>query len=857
MSSPTGSSQWLANPGGDFYNGVALTSLRFNRADSPELSYTPSASNRKTYTLSVWVKLGFQFDQYRAIFGAGCGGNRDRLQIMNNQTLVFNINDGTDASLTTNALIRDTSAWYHIVAMLDTTQSTDTNRMKLYINGTETTYSATSYPDEDYEGRIATNIEHFIGNSSADNLYFDGYLAEFNYTDGVANTPDAFGETKNGVWIPKEYSGSYGQNGFRMKFDQVGVGTAGTSTIGADTSGLTNHLTSTNIVAADCAQPDSPENNFCTLNPIANLNFGSNHAAVHSEGNVKAVNSGTNVSHLYGTFRVNDFLTDGCYFEAKVTAIDTSRFYFGIIDPNSWTGAAVASYQNSQKAVMNQANSVYSNDNVAGYVTFTPDTATTIEANTVIGVAVKGDDVWFHVNGVYTRNASDALGNPSTGANPAVTAITDIAGTDYFPYFGYASAFVVNFGQDPSFANTQTAGTETPDEGAGVFKYAVPTGFKAICAANLSDDDFPISPNQPKQADDYFETVLYEGDGSTQNIAVNFKPDWTWIKNREATDNHQLFDSNRGVTKVIESNTTAAEAANDDTLTAFISTGFSLGDDVTVNTNNESYVSWNWKAGGTPTADNSEAAGATPTAGSVKIDGANKGDALAGSIAATRLSASTKAGFSIVTYTGTGSNATVGHGLDNAPEVLLVKSRETSTFWMVYHIGLGANTSYMSLNTTLAVDTGGASIWNSTTPSDSVFSIGTSTFVNPSSDMVAYCFHSVDGYSKMGSYTGNGEDAVDGKFVYLGFRPAWVMIKRKNGAGGWHILDNKRAFAGNEIDVRLEADNSDAENTGGPPHTDFLSNGFKLRTDFDNMNAASIYIYMAFAEAPFKYANAR
>ena len=191
---------------GGFYNGVATQSLRFNRADSPELSYTPSAGDRRTYTISTWVKITSNLDQYRAIFGAGGGSTRDRVQLFNNQKLVFNINDGTDASLTTFAVFRDVSAWYHIVAVLDSTNGTDASKMILYVNGTEQTYSATSYPSQNYEGRINTNIEHFIGNASNDSLYLDGYLSEFNFIEGQSLKPEAFGETKNGVWIAKRYN---------------------------------------------------------------------------------------------------------------------------------------------------------------------------------------------------------------------------------------------------------------------------------------------------------------------------------------------------------------------------------------------------------------------------------------------------------------------------------------------------------------------------------------------------------------------------------------------------------------------------------------------------------------------------
>jgi len=229
-----------------------------------------------------------------------------------------------------------------------------------------------------------------------------------------------------------------------------------------------------------------------------------------------------------------------------------------------------------------------------------------------------------------------------------------------------------------------------------------------------------------------------------------------------------------------------------------------------------------------------------------------------GSIIST-VSANVDAGFSIVSYTGTGAIAsTIGHGLASAPTMIIRKDRDTAVNWVVYHASLGTGNGNLALflNTTGAQD-GGQGFMNNTTPTASVFTQGDQGFVGVSGrDYISYCFHSVDGYCKVGSYQGNGN--ADGTFVYTGFRPAWVMCKRSDSAGGWHILDNKRAFAGNEIDVRLEAQDNGAEGTGGPPHTDLLSNGFKLRTTFDNMNAnGAKNIYIAFAEQPFKHSNAR
>jgi len=850
---------WLANPGGgSFYNDVATTSVRFDSSADANLNEDFSgAGSRVLWTFSTWFKRSKLTDG--TLFAAYASASvRDCIRVLSN-VINFQLADGSETyNANSTALLRDTSAWYHLVVQFNSADSTETNRTKMWINGLPITLA------ESGDGIAAQNVSSSFGNDkyhtigarrssgTDNNLEFDGYMADTHYVNGAALDYTSFAEFKNGVLIPKAYSGSYGTNGFYFKYDQVGVGTASTSTIGADTSGNNNHFTSANIVASDCAMPDSPENNFCTLNRLANFNFGSNHASVHTEGNLKAVNSGTNISHLYGNFRINDFLTNGCYFEARVVSIDNDRFAFGVIDPLSWTGAAVAFYQNAKKAIMNHLNSIYSNDNVAGYVTFTPDTATTIVANDIIGVAIKGDDVWFHVNGVYTRNASDALGNPSNGANPAITAITDIAGTDYFPYFGYASSYHVNFGQDPTFkgyldgsTSALAPGTETADEGAGVFKFAVPTGFQAMCSANLPEP--LIGANSDTQANDHMQAVIYEGsdaNSGVQNIAVNFQPDLTWIKNRDATDPHQLFDSSRGATFPFSvHDALKGDIANDDTLTDFIATGFTLGDDVAVNTDDESYVSWNWKAnGGTSTGNGAE------SSGNPKFDHQSN----------------TLAGFSIVEYEGTGANGTFAHGVKvndvaTAPAVIWFKHIQGEDSWaMWHHQGTTNDSQYIPFSTANASPQGDTNLWNTGVPSATIINLGVNSLVNrnlgsPSGQgkFICYCFAEIEGYSKFGTYIGNNN--ADGSFVYTGFRPAYVLTKINNGGtGNWYINDTARD-PGN-ITTPLYNDLNNAETGNG---IDILSNGFKLRNADGSQNAAVKYLYMAFAEESFKYANAR
>jgi len=351
------------------------------------------------------------------------------------------------------------------------------------------------------------------------------------------------------------------------------------------------------------------------------------------------------------------------------------------------------------------------------------------------------------------------------------------------------------------------------------------------------------------------------GTGSARSITgVGFQPDLHWLKIRTGeAKSHMITDAVRGVGKYLQSDGTSAELTDAQTVTSFDTDGWSFGatgSSNQYNYNGRTYVAWNWKAGGTPTATNSAGAGATPTAGSVKIDGSNLGSALAGTIPATKISASTTAGFSISTYTGNGSaGATVGHGLAVAPQLVMVKRRDNANNWAV---GQAENSSY---NWTGAMKLDAAEAWsadnrwNNTPPTSSVFSLSSDVSVNNNTSLfVAYCWHSVEGYSKIGVYTGNGN--ADGTFIYTGFAPAYVIRKRTNGANAWPINDTARNPY-NLANYVVLANTSAAEGSTDN-QIDFLSNGFKLRAIDAHGNASGgIYLYMAFAENPFKYANAR
>jgi hypothetical protein len=419
------------------------------------------------------------------------------------------------------------------------------------------------------------------------------------------------------------------------------------------------------------------------------------------------------------------------------------------------------------------------------------------------------------------------------------------AGYDYYPISGDGSGAIsitsqFNFGQDSTFQGDETAGGNVDANSIGDFSMTVPTGALALCTDNLPEPT--ISPNAGTQADDYFSPTLYTSDnigaGGTQSVTgVGFQPDWVWIKNRSSSGTaHTLFDSVRTAGKMLQSDGSGAEVSNSQYgyLSSFDTDGFTLTGGTTnanfINQGTDAYVSWNWKAGGTAVSN---------TDGSITSS----------------VSANTDAGFSIVTYNiGSSGVKTVGHGLTKAPELIINKGRDSSSAWWTFTTVIDGTVDYVRLDDTTAK------------ANDSLLSVPTSSVFSQvenytlQQNVVSYCFHSVEGYSKIGSYTGNG--STDGTFVYTGFRPAWVMIKRTDNVDNWVIFDIERDTH-NVVQNILKPNLSSAESTEGGAILDFVSNGFKLKGDNavsgvgqTNKNTGT-YIYMAFAENPFKYANAR
>ena len=425
------------------------------------------------------------------------------------------------------------------------------------------------------------------------------------------------------------------------------------------------------------------------------------------------------------------------------------------------------------------------------------------------------------------------------------------------------SALIGNFGQDSSFSGEKTAQGNSDGNGNGDFYYTPPSGYLAICSDNLAEPLIAL-PGE------HFNTLLYTGNGggSTDAITgVGFQPEMLWIKDYDATRDHYLVDSVRGTgaSQGLLPNTHAVQDSVQ-RIMSLDSDGFTTSATLYTYVNASSnYVSWNWKAGGAPTATNSAGAGATPTAGSVKIDGSNLGSALAGTTPVLKLSANTTNGFSMGTYTGDGSGATLAHGLSQGPELVVVKCYDGATYnWTVGWTPVGAWTDYMHWDTDAGI-VDDAAFWQDTAPSASVITIGANGNLSANGDdFIFYAWHSVEGYSKVGSYKGNAN--ADGTFVYTGFRPAYLWLKAQNtwANGHWHVFDTKRYpynQTTNTTTTGITIDNSANDGGGGGEGAgpiDILSNGFKLRASNGNGNdGSSHFLYLAFAESPFKTSRAR
>ena len=781
-------------------------SLRFNSSDSAFLSRTPaSAGNRKTFTFAFWYKRSnISTSVEQAVFTTNT--TYDGIRFENNtDKLRFFLNGAASADLTTTQVFRDASAWYHFVISVDTTQSTASNRVKIYVNGSQiTTFDTATYPAQNYDCSYNSTNQHVIGYSpTAGTHYLNGYLADIYFIDGQALTPSSFTEVSatTGQLIPKAYTGSFGTNGFWLKFSDNSAATA--TTLGKDYSGNSNNWTPNNLSVTAGAGNDSlvdtptsygtdtgaggeVRGNYAVINSVST-------ALTISDGNLKWTGAGSTPKNA----QVSIALPSGKWYWEFVTVNNTGgggNLGCGI-STNLTMPSTVEPGNNSygyELVTSGSSSTMYKNNN-SSFASFS-----TYAAGNVWGIAIDIDagKMWFSKNGTWVSG-----GNPSAGTTPDFTGIA----APVIPYvYGYNTSDVgtINFGQQ-------------------AFTYTAPSGFKALCDTNLPA---PVvaKPNTVMDA------ILYSGNSSTQSItSLAFSPDLVWSKCRNVVRSHRLSDAVRGSNRDIYPDVYYSEGA-DGSITAFTANGFNLDNSTgsQYNTSGETYVSWCWDAGSSTVSN---------TSGSITSS----------------VRANASAGFSVVGWNypnGTGAS-TIGHGLGVKPGMIILKNRDAGTNWIIYHSSIGATKCFRF--TTAAASTE-SDPWNNTEPTSTVFSIGAASW-HGAGNIIAYCFAPVAGYSSGFSYTGNG--STDGVFVYLGLRAKLLLIKRTDTTGNWYLWDTVRNTY-NVVGEELYPNLSNAAATA--TDLDILSNGFKMRSTAADFNASGgTYVGFAWAESPFQYSRAR
>lgn len=750
-------------------------SVIFNDNDSAYLTKTfASDGNRRTWTFSTWVKFA-NIKSDNVLFSSWISSGATAYQLIYiDSAYKLRLEDQSGNRLITNQVFRDSSAWNHIVARVDTTDATSADRFQLYVNGVRvTSFSTETQPSLNFEGNINKGSQpHYLGRNgySLAMIYSDLYQAETHFIDGTALDASSFGQldASTNKWIPKQYTGSYGTNGFYLDMETApGTG----SGAGTDSSGNGNNFTESGLAAADQVD-DSPTKNFVTFDPLLTSSY-----ATTSNGNLDvfgntATNNGGSKTTLTlpnsGKYYIETTFTTGSSYPRIGASVNTKPVVNGGNGPGDGVNGWGFSFDQDGQARVNGTN--------------TASWGSAVTNGQIVQLFFDMDNGAAYIG---INNTLQNSGNPSSGSSKTGAIATWQQGQ----YNLVIEANVYN-----------TSSGVSINAGQRSFSYTPPTGYVSINNDNLPLTDAGLSA-------------------------------FVWIKNRDAADNHMLFDAVRGVTKDLHSNNYDAEVTNVNTLQRFLKNGFQIGNDVEVNTLNESYVAWQWMADSLSTSSNTD-----------------------GSITSTVL-ANQDAGFSIITYTGTGSAGdSVGHGLGVTPAFVLTKNLAGAGQGIVYNKDLGA-TKYLILNSAGAVGTSSGA-WNNTEPTSSIVTLGGGGFGtnNVGNGLVMYAFAEVEGFSKIGSYQGNGSS--DGPFVYCGFRPAFIIGKNSgSGTDNWWMWDTARNTY-NVVNSYLSPTTSTAQATAA--WLDITSNGFKLRDNGNGMNTnAGTIIFMAFADQPLKYANAR
>jgi hypothetical protein len=781
-------------------SGYNLTnSLRFRSSATAYLSRTPaSAGNRQTWTISFWWKRGSISSEQYIVSADTSAANETWLRINAADTLQFQTLGGTNANLTTSSVFRDPSAWYHIVMAYDSTQATAGNRFKLYVNGNQQTLTGTNPTLNESQAINNTVSQQFCRRASTSGSYADNYLTDVYLIDGQALTPSSFGSTNatTGVWQPARYTGTYGTNGFYLNFSDIAQTVSSNVGLGKDNSGNTNYWVTNNISTTAGTTYDAMTD-VPTLTSATVANYAVMNPLDKGSGTISNGNLQCALAGDSGA-------------RATMAIPSSGKWYWELTDVNQADrgSAGIATIAKSILAFpTNLADSIIylfwagllrdDGTDIATYSTLT--------TNDIAMFAVDADSgkFWVGKNGTWFNS-----GVPASGTGNVATLNSGVTYAPFFLEFSASSTTVAyNFGQRP-------------------FAYTPPTGFVRLNTFNLPDSTIV-------KGNTVMDATLYTGTGASLSVtnASAFKPDLVWVKSRSNATDNELTDSVRGVTKSLVSNSTAAEATDTNGLTAFNSNGFTLGTDANYNGSARTFVGWQWQAGQGSTSSNTS-----------------------GSITST-VSVNATAGFSILTFNaGANGNKTVGHGLGVKPAMFVFKDRSTGN-WLVWHQSLSSQTqSYLLLSST-AASANDSRLWANTAPTPTLLSFETGYTFNTSASCLAYCWAEIAGFSKFGSYTGNA--STDGPFIYLGFRPKFVLIKRTDSTSNWYLFDTARdTYNVMKNELLPNSTNAEADNTRW---IDTLSNGFKIRNDnASQINASgATMVYMAFAENPFKNANAR
>jgi hypothetical protein len=784
--------------GGYFLN----RSVRLRSSAGGNFTRTPaSTTSQTTCTWSGWVKLGAigtGGTLFSATFNPTPAQNVSWLQYDGTTLSIVNyVSNVFQANVATIAVFRDPSAWYHMVFVWDTTNATATDRCRIYVNGVRQTLTFTNTPPLNNAAFFNTAYLHTIGRDAR---------SAGGYFDGYLaeiNFIDGQALTPTSFGEYNVLTGVWqpkkygGTYGTNGFYLNFNDNSAATAAAIGKDSSGNGNNWTPNNISVTAGVTYDSMTDVPTLTSVTQANYCTLNPNISNDGTAAYSNGNLTMS---GT---------PSYGVASTIPVSAVKSYWEVrINANASQDVEIGIQANPGNGV--SASGGY------GWGTKLGRRWVNGSATTGFATATIGDIVGFaydNATGQLNVYKNNTLAFSITGIPTSVDYWVAVSGGGVPGADGYT----FNFGQQP-------------------FTYTPPSGFVALNTYNLPT---PTISNGATQ----MAATLYTGNGTTQTITnggnnpigITFQPDFVWMKNRTIAQIHGWFDSVRGVGNLLSSDQTSVESSGSAGVSSFNSNGFGLGN--VFNNNTNAFVAWQWKA--------SNAAAVTNTSGTIS----------------SQVSANPTAGFSVVTYTGTGTNgATFGHGLGVAPAFGIWKVR-TGTIgnWVIYHQSLGAT---RGLNFTTGAATTSAVFFNNTAPTSTVWSLGTVTDVNRStSTYVNYAFSEIAGYSKFGSYTGNG--SADGVFVYLGFRPRWLLIKRTDSTGGWNLYDSTRNPY-NVADLILQPNNSNAEASGitFPSAIDFLSNGFKTRnydaTYGPNINAnGGTYIYAAFAENPTKFALAR